>query len=206
MIETLEKLEKFIEECPLLDLKIVNELPNNEEACTSTVYLVYRTENNIDIFDEYIFSNNNGFIKIDSYEMTCEDNEQDKESKMSTRCRIAVKDDDTFRSIYCHYDGYPKYVGNILLNHYNSGELANKLIDLGDISCLLSTLKETEEQSYHIKEQRARRIIEFETLKDMIDYFIQSDQEYLYLWDEDKWKILDKINMKEKLEDLLEDN
>ena len=57
-----------------------------------------------------------------------------------------------------------------------------------------------------ITEQRVRRITEFETLKDMVDYFIQSDQEYLYLWDNGKWKILDKINMKEKLEDLLEDN
>ena len=62
MIKTLEKLEKFIEECPLCDIKIVNELPNNEEAYNGTVYLVYRTENDIDIFDEYIFSNNNGFI------------------------------------------------------------------------------------------------------------------------------------------------
>lgn len=124
---------------------------------------------------------------------------------MSTRCRIAINEGDSFRSIYCHYDGYPKYVGNILLKYYNSKEMATKLIDLGDISCLLPMLDKTEEQSYHIKEQGARRIIEFENLKDMVDYFIQSDQEYLYLWDNGKWKVLDKINMKEKLEDLLED-
>ena len=56
---------------------------------------------------------------------------------MSTRCRIAINDGDSFRSIYCHYDGYPRYVGNVLLKYYNSKEMATKLIDLGDISCLL---------------------------------------------------------------------
>ena len=56
---------------------------------------------------------------------------------MSTRCRIGVlQDNGTIRSIYCHFDGYPKGVGRELLDNYTDIETINKLLDLGDISCL----------------------------------------------------------------------
>ena len=39
---------------------------------------------------------------------------------MSTRSRIAIKQkDNTYKSIYCHCDGYPKYNGVILYYHYS---------------------------------------------------------------------------------------
>lgn len=72
MSKSLEKLKKFIKECPLSDIKMVNVLPNNEVAVEGIIYLVHRVENDIDFFDEYIFSNSIGFIKTDSYEMTGE--------------------------------------------------------------------------------------------------------------------------------------
>ena len=40
------------------------------------------------------------------------------------------------KSVYCHYDGYPEYVGKILVNHYNTPEKVTKLISMGDISSL----------------------------------------------------------------------
>lgn len=56
---------------------------------------------------------------------------------MSTRCRIGIKNEDgTIRSIYCHFDGYPDGVGQALLDSYMDVEKINKLLDLGDISCL----------------------------------------------------------------------
>lgn len=56
---------------------------------------------------------------------------------MGTRSRIAVKnDDDTYSSIYCHWDGYPSHHGPILLEAYNSQQGARDLIALGDLSSL----------------------------------------------------------------------
>lgn len=55
---------------------------------------------------------------------------------MATRSRIGVvQDDGTVRSIYCHWDGYPKYNGKVLLNHYDL-EKTERLVSLGDISSL----------------------------------------------------------------------
>lgn len=56
---------------------------------------------------------------------------------MSTRCRIGIdKGDGVIRSIYCHFDGYPEGVGAVLRDHYRLVSKADKLIRLGDISCL----------------------------------------------------------------------
>lgn len=56
---------------------------------------------------------------------------------MATRSRIAIENGDgSVTSIYCHYDGYPTYVGVILQEHYTDPEKVKKLISLGDISSL----------------------------------------------------------------------
>lgn len=49
---------------------------------------------------------------------------------MSTRCNIGYqKADGTFYMIYCHYDGYPKYVGKILVEHYSDSKKVDALLD-----------------------------------------------------------------------------
>lgn len=56
---------------------------------------------------------------------------------MSTRCRIGIENKDgTITSIYCHHDGYPEVVGEILANHYKTEEKIRKLLELGDMSSL----------------------------------------------------------------------
>ncbi|MHB9130369.1 MAG: hypothetical protein ACYDBB_04660 [Armatimonadota bacterium] len=56
---------------------------------------------------------------------------------MSTRSRIAVKrEDETFRSVYCHFDGYPAGVGATLAAHYTDPAKVERLIGLGDLSSL----------------------------------------------------------------------
>lgn len=56
---------------------------------------------------------------------------------MSTNSRIAIENESgTVTSIYCHWDGYPEYVGKMLHEHYNDKEKVKKLIDLGSISSL----------------------------------------------------------------------
>ena len=57
---------------------------------------------------------------------------------MATRSVIGKYNNTTggVKSVYCHYDGYPEYVGKILVNHYNTPEKVTKLISMGDISSL----------------------------------------------------------------------
>lgn len=56
---------------------------------------------------------------------------------MSTRSKISVKiNDSTFKTIYCHWDGYLKGVGETLLHHFTSLEKINELMSLGDVSSL----------------------------------------------------------------------
>lgn len=61
---------------------------------------------------------------------------------MATRSSITVREKDGLRlSIYCHWDGYPKHVGRLLYNHYNTTKKALKLVSLGNISSLGKRIK-----------------------------------------------------------------
>lgn len=55
---------------------------------------------------------------------------------MGTRSGIALRQGDTYTTIYCHWDGYPKFMLPMLRNNYNSFELANKLVSMGDASSI----------------------------------------------------------------------
>lgn len=56
---------------------------------------------------------------------------------MSTRSFIAKQiDNDSYLTIYCHSDGYLTYNGAMLIDIYNTSEMVDKLIALGDLSSL----------------------------------------------------------------------
>lgn len=58
---------------------------------------------------------------------------------MSTHAYLAVALSDNpkrFRTVYVHSDGYLSYTGRMLLDHYNSEELAQALVAEGNISKL----------------------------------------------------------------------
>src|SRR5690606_40611109 len=48
----------------------------------------------------------------------------------------------------CHWDGYLSNNGAILLEHYNTAERVEKLLDLGDLSSLGQELSTDEPHSY----------------------------------------------------------
>ena len=63
---------------------------------------------------------------------------------MATRSNIGiVNEDDSITAIYVHWDGYPEYVGKMLLNHYNNDDIVNGLMDLGNLSILSESLHST---------------------------------------------------------------
>ena len=48
---------------------------------------------------------------------------------MSTRCFICIEDvEQGYRGIYCHYDGYPGHVGEVLVKHHNSISAAEAIV------------------------------------------------------------------------------
>jgi hypothetical protein len=56
---------------------------------------------------------------------------------MATRSRIGLQlANGSVLSVYCHWDGYPKFNGVKLVEHFNSFQKAAGLIDGGDISSL----------------------------------------------------------------------
>jgi hypothetical protein len=56
---------------------------------------------------------------------------------VGTRSRIALAEPTgRFRSIYCHWDGYPAHVGRTLTQHYTEFAKVSALMDLGDLSAL----------------------------------------------------------------------
>ena len=58
---------------------------------------------------------------------------------MGTRSRVGVMHGDICKSVYCHYDGYLNYTGEILNKHYDSAT-ANQLVARGDNSGVKETL------------------------------------------------------------------
>ena len=69
---------------------------------------------------------------------------------MATRSNIGiVNEDGSITGIYCHFDGYPEYVGKILLNHYTDVDWIHMLMDLGDLSILSENMNPTGPHSFN---------------------------------------------------------
>lgn len=72
---------------------------------------------------------------------------------MATRGTIAVeKNDGTVMSIYSHYDNYLQHNVKLLVEYYNSQELAEALITGGDISSLAERINPIGEHSFYKRE------------------------------------------------------
>lgn len=117
---------------------------------------------------------------------------------MSTHCHIGIKNGDHVRYIYCHFDGYPSYVGKILLNHYNTVEKVNELIDGGDLSSLGEVTKTDLPHSWVnpvegvcVYYERDRGETDMSAKMCCLTEYKDSDVDYQYLFDTDtnKWTI-----------------
>jgi hypothetical protein len=59
---------------------------------------------------------------------------------MATRSLIGMNlDNGITKIIYCHWDGYPEYNGQLLVNNYTSPSAVFDLLELGDLSSLAET-------------------------------------------------------------------
>ena len=108
---------------------------------------------------------------------------------MATRSRIAIQIGDKVHHIYCHWDGYPEGVGNELITRFNSRELAEGLVELGNRSWLIqpdgytsSTAELYDEPAEVVSKEQWERFS-----KNPID-----GEQYVYEWiDDEGWIVYD---------------
>jgi hypothetical protein len=69
---------------------------------------------------------------------------------MATRSTIAViHQDGSVSQVYCHWDGYLEHNGKLLIENYQSQELAEALVAPGDLSSLSNTVGEAHPFGHH---------------------------------------------------------
>jgi len=92
---------------------------------------------------------------------------------MGTRSCIGLAlGPDQIVSVYCHYDGYIQGNGRQLLEHFNTKELVETLIDGGDMSSLYSI---------HMWESAPlKQIIHHADGRQTTDYMRDSDDNWIY--------------------------
>ena len=103
---------------------------------------------------------------------------------MGTRSRVAVMHGDVCKSVYCHYDGYLQYTGEILHKHYDSTK-ANLLVSLGDNS----GVKESVEEMNFYKD-RGEEDVSWQIAHSFEEFLEQVDRccgEYYYVMRDGVW-------------------
>ena len=112
---------------------------------------------------------------------------------MGTRSRVAVMHGTVCKSVYCHYDGYLSYTGEILDKHYDSSK-ANALVARGDNSGIKETLEEM--NFYEDRESDEEDVKEFVnstpwTVAHTFEEFLEQVQgccgEYYYVMRDGEW-------------------
>jgi hypothetical protein len=91
---------------------------------------------------------------------------------------------DVCKSVYCHYDGYLQYTGEILHKHYDSTK-ANLLVSLGDNS----GVKETVEEMNFYKD-RGEEDVSWQVAHSFEEFLEQVDRccgEYYYVMRDGVW-------------------
>lgn len=112
---------------------------------------------------------------------------------MGTSSNINVKVQDKYHSVYCNYDGYPEGVGKMLVENYNTQELAETLVSHGSISYVDMYCDKPDGHSYDTPAKNrtvyyGRDRGEDDTEMQVLDEPEQNES-YSYVWDGTQWLI-----------------
>ena len=107
---------------------------------------------------------------------------------MATRSLIALDNTDVFTSIYCHWNGYLSGVGKSLLENYKDINDVEELLELGDLSTLGYWITECNPYGKETNEFAK----DFSSLQNLIVYFMNSNCEYLYIFNGLGWEYMTK--------------
>lgn len=137
---------------------------------------------------------------------------------MSTRSTIGIKNEKgEIKAVYCHWDGYPEWVGRILVKHYDTTEKVEELLALGDLSSLGERVKpnENEEHSFEnpiddvtvaYHRDRGEALNEartFNAIGEVMAYF--NWNEYYYIFENGEWYVYDLDETKQLVKGILKD-
>jgi hypothetical protein len=121
---------------------------------------------------------------------------------MATRSTVTAKmSDGTYRTIYCHWDGYPKHNGRILLQCYSTQEAIEKLVAPGNISVLAESCDKPAGHSFdkpvkgytvYYGRDRGEADNEPSSGPDPLSSMLNNGygrQQYNYLWNGEGWLV-----------------
>ena len=118
---------------------------------------------------------------------------------MSTRSLIAMKtEDNQYRAIYAHWDGYPSGNGLTLLLHYETAEKVTALLDQGNVSVLGEVIGEKHDfeargDNNHCtfygrdRGELNQQAVTVETLAKLYEWAKGSWVEYVYVFTNGHW-------------------
>lgn len=92
--------------------------------------------------------------------------------------------------MYCHWDGYIKNNGVILLDNYKTQAQVEKLVSLGSISSLRNTFEETKKTRHN----DFNSVTEYSTLLSFAQKAVteHSECEYFYLFTGGEWLVFSR--------------
>ena len=122
---------------------------------------------------------------------------------MGTRSAIGIKHGSVIKAVYCHYDGYLEYVGRALLLYYQDSIKVNRLIAMGDMSCLGAAIGDkhafndrsnylddgiAEQCTFYSRDRGEENVgfRTFQTEQQFVDEF-EAGEEFYYLYDRGTW-------------------
>lgn len=109
---------------------------------------------------------------------------------MATRSRIGLElADGSVLSAYHHWDGYPEWLGRILVTHHNSYEQASELIDGGDMtSCCSEDHWNSEGKHEYVAQYYSQRGEDTPPRLDKnLEEYLSEGEEYAYVFTNGEW-------------------
>lgn len=104
---------------------------------------------------------------------------------MATRGSISLIREGKCYTTYTHWDSYLSHKGQMLLSHFNSEELAQAIIDLGDSSAI----NESIDSSVFYMRDHGEIDCEAEEFNSFEHAMENYSQEYDYVWMNGKWMV-----------------
>lgn len=105
---------------------------------------------------------------------------------MSTRSAIICHTSSDYSGIYCHSDGYPSWMGTVLLTAFNSKDKAQELVQLGDISTVRHDGSVCAYHRDHGEELNITRDINPARVAAAIDH-----DGHIYIFENGEWRYID---------------
>lgn len=105
---------------------------------------------------------------------------------MATRGLVCIKDGDTYKCVYNHYDSYPSCLGSVLTRHYNSTELVKQLIEKG-VNGFISIGSSVDDDGLTetFTDEDPTPMKSFDAIDDVYRWADDLMCQWVYIWDSD---------------------